>query len=661
MPAPLFLKVAAVAMSGMLFPFLVKALFKRQRWDDPLLMEVREAEHPELFAFLRRLCVETGAPFPHRVFLHPEVNASVFYNSSLLNLIFPVRKNLMIGLGLPNALPLSEFKGVLAHEFGHFSQNSMRLGQYVYVSNRIIGDMVHSRDFFDDLLQRWKKLGDLRLSGPGWLLSGLVWVLRKFLTLVFHGINWGQAALSREMEFHADLVAVSVSGSDVIPNLLKRLEAASHGLMSALEDLKSATHHRLYTRHLFHHQTHAIAYLRGVRRDPQWGIPPEQPADPTQYVRVFDPGDEGVPDMYASHPPNSQREANARARYFRSPTDDRSPWVLFRSPEVLREAMTRRFYEVNASLEPGTPLADPEEVQRFIDGEHAETTYDPRYCGLYDGRLIQPGGGDDLPEMVREPWDRERIGAAFRRLYEEGIKEFAEAHLSRRAEQDVLQKLESGEYSLRKATFTFREQEHRKKDVPDLLQRVQAELEQDEAWLKGFDADVFLAHYHAAREVDGSQAEELLSRYRFHLAAQEIAVTFQGQFQRLEHVIGYVQKNEGVPEGQFPEVLRHFREARAEAEGALNRAGTLALPALSNMEAGSWLGAFILAEPLVEDLPEDAKELPGEWVSRLMSQLHDAREKSGRVHFKSLGGILALQERVATAWRGEPLPESGAA
>ena len=81
---------------------------------------------------------------------------------------------------------------MLAHEFGHFSQSSMRLGIYVYTANRIIGDMVYARDFFDDLLRGWRRL-DIRISFIAWLLYAIVWVLRKILEAAFRGINFVDA------------------------------------------------------------------------------------------------------------------------------------------------------------------------------------------------------------------------------------------------------------------------------------------------------------------------------------------------------------------------------------------------------------------------------------------------------------------------------------
>src|SRR5262249_6560461 len=69
----LFLKVVLAVTGALLFLFLLKGLFKRQRVDESMQVEVTEAEQPTLFAFIRKLCQETGAPFPRRVFLSPEV------------------------------------------------------------------------------------------------------------------------------------------------------------------------------------------------------------------------------------------------------------------------------------------------------------------------------------------------------------------------------------------------------------------------------------------------------------------------------------------------------------------------------------------------------------------------------------------------------------
>jgi hypothetical protein len=101
-----FLDFMLTVGAAMLFLFFLKGLFKRSRRDMNKLVEVREKEQPELFAFVRQLCKDAGAPFPKGIYLTHEVNAAVFYPRSLLSLIFPARKNLLIGVArAPLSLP----------------------------------------------------------------------------------------------------------------------------------------------------------------------------------------------------------------------------------------------------------------------------------------------------------------------------------------------------------------------------------------------------------------------------------------------------------------------------------------------------------------------------------------------------------------------------
>src|SRR5690606_19974293 len=115
-------------------------------------VEITDQDQPELFAFIRQVAADTQAPFPKKIFISSDVNASVSYDSSFWSMFFPVRKNLTIGLGLVNSLNLSEFKAVMAHEFGHFSQRSMKLGSYVYNVNRILHNMLYDNSGFSRLL-----------------------------------------------------------------------------------------------------------------------------------------------------------------------------------------------------------------------------------------------------------------------------------------------------------------------------------------------------------------------------------------------------------------------------------------------------------------------------------------------------------------------------
>ena len=107
----IFVKVFLIASSALGFLFLLKNFFKRHKADKSLQIEITEEDQPTLFAFIHRLCEETNAPFPHRIYLSPDVNAAVFYNTSILSLILPTRKNLLIGFGAGQQLDLERVQG----------------------------------------------------------------------------------------------------------------------------------------------------------------------------------------------------------------------------------------------------------------------------------------------------------------------------------------------------------------------------------------------------------------------------------------------------------------------------------------------------------------------------------------------------------------------
>ncbi len=635
--------------SGVLCIFLVKGLFKRQRMDQALLVEITEQEEPELFAFIRQLCRDTQAPFPHRVYLAPEVNAAVFYHNSFFSLFLPTPKNLLIGLGLVNELNLSEFKAVLAHEFGHFSQNSMKLGSYVYTANRIIGDIVFGRDWLDDVVA-WVGRLDLRLAIFVWGFTGVLWGVRKTLQGLFQLINFANSALSRQMEFNADLVAVSVTGSDALVHSLARLDLASQALTLTWQDLTTAGDHQLYTRDLFFHQTRARAYLRSLSKDPKMGEPPPLPEDPAKSVQVFEPSDSGIPLMWATHPTNHDREQNAKKLYLRSPMDGRSPWLLFLNATAVREKVTQHFYKVvKKGLVP--KLTDPEKVQAFIDDERAETTYHPRYHGLYDNRFVLLGNLDALITRAQsELSDPVLLAESQARLYGEDLKARVETYFTRQQEFDLLAGLVHGALTLKGKTFSFRDSQYRAADASVLLQTVEKELAGDNEFLAEVDRQVFMVHYAMARQVAKVISEELEKRYRFHVGVEEILNQLSMQRQQIQATLDWLAGKRELSTSEFQEALQVFRQAHDSLRQQLKAANGLRLPELKNMQAGEALGSFLLETPLLRGLHADEKTLDGKWIERFFQQLAEAFDKIRRIHFKSLGAILAMQEKISEQW-----------
>ena len=92
-------KAGAVGGSVMLFIFTLKFIFKLKNHKPSNRIKLDKNKNPELIHFIDKICQETGAPKPSSIYVDPDVNAYVSYTNSWLSLIFPVKKDLTIGLG----------------------------------------------------------------------------------------------------------------------------------------------------------------------------------------------------------------------------------------------------------------------------------------------------------------------------------------------------------------------------------------------------------------------------------------------------------------------------------------------------------------------------------------------------------------------------------
>lgn len=202
-------------LSIMLGLYLVKPLFAFKKNKNDARVEIFENECPELFAMIRDVAKKIGCKMPKHVYLTPDVNACVFYDSSFWSIFFPVKKNLEIGLGLFDDTSVEEVKSVIAHEFGHFSQNSMKIGSTVYVTNTILHDLVYSEDFWDRFIDKWSSgnygaVSSLFGKLTRWLTNGI-----KRLTLgVYKFVQKSYLKLSRYMEYDADNISCMCVGTE---------------------------------------------------------------------------------------------------------------------------------------------------------------------------------------------------------------------------------------------------------------------------------------------------------------------------------------------------------------------------------------------------------------------------------------------------------------
>ena len=176
----LLIGAGIILLSVFVFYFVIKFLFKKHTPYNNNQIEVTRTKEPILFKMIDEIVEEVGTHFPKKVFISPDVNASVSYDSTFWSMFYPIKKNLTIGLGLVNGSTKQELKAVLAHEFGHFSQKSMKVGSYVYNVNQIIFNLVEEDPTYENNLREWGNyhsflsfFAELTLT----LVRGIQWIL----------------------------------------------------------------------------------------------------------------------------------------------------------------------------------------------------------------------------------------------------------------------------------------------------------------------------------------------------------------------------------------------------------------------------------------------------------------------------------------------------
>lgn len=377
-----------VALGVMFFVFLVKFIFSKHRNINPYRKQIDKEDYPELFAVIEEVADAVGTDYPKKVYLRHDVNASVFYNSSFWSLFFPVKKNLDLGLGLVNSVNLGEFKAILAHEFGHFSQKSMQVGSYVYTVNNVIYNLVYEHDRWDDTLESWSNHGGI--FGIFALITyKMVELVRSILRWSYNIVNIPYMGLSREMEFHADLIAAKAAGKQNMISALRRIEFCNLAFNQSLQSLGEFVNNKKIVTNLYEIHTSEINSI-GKYFNLEFSkslpiITKEDLVLHTVKPRV------NYKDQWASHPSREDRENHINTYKGNELNEENQlAWSLFANAANCQEEITQILYSVDyGDLNEYTRIGKEEyEQNKEIQKEKFEIN--DFYNGFYSNRFLYP-------------------------------------------------------------------------------------------------------------------------------------------------------------------------------------------------------------------------------------------------------------------------------
>lgn len=497
----IMLSIGAVSMGILVMIFLIKFIFKEHTIDRSHLIEITETQEPKLFAFINTIVEEVKTDFPKKIYVSADVNASVFYDSSFWSMFLPVKKNLMIGVGLVNAVTYDEFKAILAHEFGHFSQKTMKVGSYVYNVNQIIFNMLNDNDSYQDLAQRWASVNNyfaLFVMLAVKIVKAIQWILGKIYGIV----NISYMALSREMEFHADEVAAHVAGSKSLITSLLRLDLANQSYQTVLDYYGRKIGDGVKSKNIYPQHQFVLNFLAQKSQLPIENNLPQVSLDD---LSRYNKSKLVIKDQWASHPSTPDRvEQLEKLNIPTTSSNTASATALFSNILELQKKVTDNIFS-NVTYEKQVRFQEKEAFAKEFVAEYQGEAYNDLFNCYYDNKNPNTF---DIQEIVHQidKYATKKAADLFSRESVDTV------YLEIALENDlqIVRQIADKTYKIK--TFDYDGDRYSNKNCKNLIPNLENELEALKQKITENDKAIF-GHFYSVAQKQGKEAD-LVTQYK---------------------------------------------------------------------------------------------------------------------------------------------------
>jgi len=473
----LALGIGLASLGVLVLFFLLKFIFKSHKVDRSHLVEIKKTEEPQLFKMIEEIVKEVDTNFPKKVYLSTDVNASVFYDSSFWSMFFPIKKNLQIGLGLVNTVTKSELKAILSHEFGHFSQKTMKVGSYVYNVNQVIFNLLYDNENYNQLMQNWANASgyfSIFVVIAIKIIEGIQWVLR----LIYSVVNKNYMALSREMEFHADEIAAHVTGYEPLKSSLLRLSLADHSFNSVLSFYERKIADNKKSENIFKEHLYVTNYLA---QDSDIKIQHNLPQVSENELNKFNKSKLVIKDQWASHPSTEDRVARLEKTGLNATNIDyESANSLFTNIEKTQKLLNDKIFK--AVVYTGECSTIPfETFQADFKNEFLKETFPKVYNGYYDNK-------NPLFFDVKSV-ESASFNNQLKELFSDSKTELVYSAISLQSDIEAIKQISDKSSDIK--TFDYDGIKYTKNDCKNLSLKLEKELAQLNEKIKANDIEIF--------------------------------------------------------------------------------------------------------------------------------------------------------------------------
>ena len=391
-----------------------------------------------------------------------------------------------------------KFKAILSHEFGHFSQRTMKVGSYVYNVNQVIFNMLFDNESYESLVQRWATMSgyfSIFVVLAGKINTGIQWVLKKLYTVV----NKNYLGLSREMEFHADEIAASVTGYEPLKKSLLRMSLADNSFDTVLNFYNSKISDNIKSENIYKDQSLMLNFLaESSHISISNNLPDIAPEEQSKYNK----SKLIIKDQWASHPTVEERIKRLESTGFTTETGtDVLANSLFSDIALLQQQLTDKLFD-ELNYEGETKLLNSADFLESYKSENTTEHFPSIYNGYYSNK--QPVGIDLLGELNSEHT------LSFDELFSDEQVDLVNTAIALQNDLNILTEIADKKYAVK--TFDYNGVRYKAKQSGELIKELTPELELLNARIKSNDQCIF--NFFLRKEKELNKPELLTQLYR---------------------------------------------------------------------------------------------------------------------------------------------------
>ncbi len=492
---------AMIGMGGIVFVFLIKFLFSVSK-DNYEKIRITKEKEPALFQLIEETYQQVGAPAPKHVFLTTDVNAFVSYDSSFWSMFLPVKKNLTIGLGLINSTTVSELKSILAHEFGHFSQRSMKVGSYTNQAQKMLYDMLYNNEKFFKNISGFAGVHAvfyLFVMIAVYFIRGIQWILARLFDFLFSK----HLSLSRQMEFNADAIAAHVVGSRVSAESLLRLSLSEMAFTKPL-NFFYAHNKTYYTDNLYADQTVLMDFYA---EEYSHKLVNQLPLVTLEESEKYNLSKLEIEDKWSSHPSIKDRvQAIEKENIPSVDINNNLARTLLNNFDSYAEALTNKLYSING-MDKKAEKINAEGFLELFRKEHQNYSFPKIFNGYYTNHNPIDINIDNIAEnitSVEELYSDKKVALVYEKIA---------------LEKDINTLKSIVDKSIKVKLFDYDGQKYERKEAKNFIPRLEGRLKEISDSIKENDQAIYQHFYNKA--IRENKQEEYLHSYKDLLIAEQ--------------------------------------------------------------------------------------------------------------------------------------------